>query len=109
MVLIYIMVKDIGRLFKYNRPKQSTPTIKKYVLLSSDNHTESASNSTETSISYQLDNKCITTNQNSNNTSNTDDIHSCVTPQNQKYSVQAISTTTRLKPLNTTLPITPVE
>ena len=90
------MVKDIGRLYKYNQPKQSTPTLKKPVLSSSADHASSASNSTGTSILSQLDNKDITTDQNKNNTSNTDDIHSCVTRQNN-YSVQAKSTTTRLK------------
>ena len=75
------MGKEIGRYFKYNRSKVSTPTLKKTVLSSSDAHTSPASNSTRTSILSQLDNKYITTNQNNNNTSNTDDIHSCVTPR----------------------------
>ena len=56
----------------------STPTIKKPVLSSSAAHISSTSNLTQTSLSSQLDNKDITTNQNKNNTSNTDDIHSCV-------------------------------
>ena len=73
------MIKDIVRLYKYNLPKQSTPTFKKPVLLSSATHASSASNLTGTSILSQLDNKDITKNQNRNNTSNTDDIHSCVT------------------------------
>ena len=72
------MGKEIGNFFKYNQSKISTPTFKKLVLSSSAAHISSASNSTRTSISYQLDNKDITTNQNKNNTSNTDDIHSCV-------------------------------
>ena len=62
-----------------------------------------------TSISSQLDNKYITTNQKNNNTSNTDDIHSFVTSRNQNYSVQATSTTTYLTPFNATLPIAHVE
>ena len=33
------MGKDIGRSFNYNRPKSSSPTPKKPVLLSSANHT----------------------------------------------------------------------
>ena len=78
-------------------------------LSSSATHTSSASNLTQTSISSHLDNKDSTTNQNKNNTSNTDDIHSCVTPRKQNYSVQDTSTPTYLKPLNTTLPIAPVE
>ena len=64
---------------------------------------------TQISISSQLDNKDSTTNQNKNNISNTDDIHSYVTPRKKNYSVQASSKTTRLTPLNTTLPIVPVE
>ena len=77
------MVKEIGRLYKYNQLKQSTPTFKKPVLSSSAAHASSASNLTGTSISSQLDNKDITTNQNKNNTSNKDDKHSCVTPKKQ--------------------------
>ena len=102
------MVKDIGHSFKYNRSKISTPTLRETVLLSSAAHASSANNSTRTSISYQLDNKLINTNQNKNNTSNTYDIHSCVTPGGGKYIVQDTSTPTRLTPLNTTLPISPV-
>ena len=63
----------------------------------------------EKSISYQLDNKEITINQNNNNTSNTDDIHSFVTPRKKNYSVQATSTTTHFLQLNATLSISPVE
>ena len=44
-----------------------------------------------------------------NNTSNTDDIHSFVTPRKKNYSVQATYTTTCLTPLNTTLPNAPAE
>ena len=109
LVILYIIVKDIGCLCKYIQPKQYTPTFKKPVMSSSADHTSSASNSTGTSILSQVDNKDITTNQKNNNTSNIDDIHSCVTPQKQNYSVQTTSTTTCLTPLNTTLPIAPVE
>ena len=75
------MVKDIGCLYKYNWPKKSTPTFKKPVLSYSAAHASSASNSTGTSISSQLDNKEITTDQNRKNNSNIDDIQSCVTPR----------------------------
>ena len=95
--------------FKNNQSKLSTSTVKKPILSSSADHTSFASNSTQTSISSQLDNKDITTNQNKNNTSNIDDIHSCVTGGKQNYSAHTTSTTTRLTPLNTTLPIAPVE
>ena len=62
------MVKDIGRLYKYNRQNKSTPTFNKPVLSYSAAHASSASNSTGTSIPSQLDNKDITKNQNKNNT-----------------------------------------
>ena len=74
------MGKEIGRSFKYNRSKMSTPTLKKPVLLSSVNHASYISNLTRTIISSQLENKDSTTIQNTSEISNTDDIHSCVTP-----------------------------
>ena len=64
---------------------------------------------TGTSISNQLDNKDITKNQNNKNTSNTDDIHSCVTSRKENYSVHATYTPPRLTPLSTTLPISLVK
>ena len=64
---------------------------------------------TRTFISSHLDTKDSTAIQNNNITSNTDDIHSCVTPQKKNYSVQATYTPPFLTPLNTTLPIAPVE
>ena len=103
------MVKDISRLYKYNQPKQSTPKFKISVLSSSADHALSARNSTGTSILYQLNNNDITTNKNKSNTSSTDDIQSCVTPQKQNYSVQATSTTTCLTPLNATPSIAPID
>ena len=78
------MVKDIGRLYKYNQPNQYTPTSKKPVLSSSDAHSSSASNLTGTFISSELNNKGSTTNKNKNNTSMTYDTHSCVTQLKQK-------------------------
>ena len=77
------MGKEIGRFYKNNPSELSTATLKKPILLSSDSQTSSASNSTQTSISSRLDNKHITTDQNKNNISTTDDIHSCLTPQKQ--------------------------
>ena len=103
------MGKEIGRSYKYNQSKISSPTLNKPVLSSSASHTSSAKNSTGKSISSQLDIKEMFTNKKKSNTSNTDDIHSCVTPRKQNYSVHATSTTTHLTPLNTTLPIAPVE
>ena len=103
------MGKEIGRSFKHNRSKQSTPTLKKPVLSSSAAHASSASNLTRTFISSHLDNKDITEIQNKNNTSNIDNIYSCVTQRKQNYIVQATCKLPRLTPLNTTLPIAPVE
>ena len=107
IVLICTTGKDIGRLYKYNRSKISTTTLKKPVLLSSAAHTSSASNLTQTSISSQLDNKDITKNQKNHNTSNIDDIHSFVTPRGEN-SFKATSTSTRLTALSATIPIAPV-
>ena len=74
------MGKEIGRSFKYNQSKISTTTLKTTVLFYSTAHTSYASNLTQTFISYQLENKESTAIQNKKDTSNTDDIHSCVTP-----------------------------
>ena len=72
------MGKEIGRSFKYNRLKLSTSSLKDPVISSSAAHKSYASNSTRTPILSQLGNKDITKNQNKNNISNTNDIHSCV-------------------------------
>ena len=103
------MGTEIGCYFKYNRSEISTQTLKKPVLSSLAAHILYASNSTGTSMSSQFDNNKITTNQNKNNISNTDYIHSCVTPRKHNFSVQAISTPPRLTPLNTTAPFSLVE
>ena len=103
------MGKDIGRSFKYNLSKISTPTVKKPDLSSSSAHASSASNLNRTFISSQLENEDITAIQNKKDSSNTDDIHSCVTPRKNYYSVQATSTLPCLKRLNTTLHIAPFE
>ena len=66
---------------KNHRSKISALTLKKSGLSSSDHHTSSAGNSTQTSILYIPYNEHINTNQKKNNISNTDDIQSCVTPQ----------------------------
>ena len=60
-------------------------------------------------ISSQLENENSNTTQNTTDISNTDDIHSCVTPQKQNISVQATSTPPCLTQFITTLPISPVE
>ena len=103
------MGKEIGGSFKYNRSKISTPTLNKPVLSSLAAQTSSASNFTQTFISYHLDNEDSTAIQNKKDTSNTDYIHSCAIPKKQNYIVQATSTPPRLKRFNTTLPIVPVE
>ena len=51
------MGKDIGRFYKHNRSKISSPTLKKPVLLSSANHTSYTTNSTPNIISHQLQHK----------------------------------------------------
>ena len=63
----------------------------------------------QTIISSQLENKDSTAIQNTSDISNTDDIHSCVTPQKNNISVQATSTPHCLTPLITTSPHAPVE
>ena len=93
------MGKDIGRFYKHNRPKSSSPTLKKPVLLSSANHTSYTTNLTPTIMSHQLQHKESTCIQNRVNTSNTDDIHSCVTPRKQNISVWVTSTPPYLIPL----------
>ena len=103
------MGKEIGHSLKFIRSKISTPTLRKPVLSSSAAHTSYTSNLTRTFISSQLENEDSTEIQNKKETSNTDDIHSCVTPQKQNYSVKAISTPPRLTQLNTTLPMSLVE
>ena len=74
------MGKEIGRSFKYNQSKISTPTLKKPVLSSSVNHTSYTTNLSQTIMSYQLENEDSTAIQNTPEILNTDDIHSCVTP-----------------------------
>ena len=103
------MGKDIDRYYKYNRSKISTPTLKKPVLSSSANHKSYTTNSTRPIMSYQLQNKDSTSIQNKVNISNTDDIHSCVTPRKHNISVQATSTPPRLTPLITNLTLLPVD
>ena len=58
------MGKDIGRYYKYNRSKISTPTLKKPVLSSSANHTSYKTNLKRTIISSQLENEDSTAIQN---------------------------------------------
>ena len=60
-------------------------------------------------MSHQLQHKDSNSIQNRVNTSNTDDIHSCVTTRKQNISVQATSTPPRLTPLITNLTLLPVE
>ena len=60
-------------------------------------------------MSHQLQHNDGTFIQNTVNISNTDDIHSCVTPRKQNISVQATSKPPCLTPLITTLPLLHVE
>ena len=75
------MGKEIGRSYKYDRSKILNPTLKKPVLSSSANHTSYTTNSTPTIMSHQLQHKDSNSIQKTVNTSSTDDIHSCATPQ----------------------------
>ena len=95
------MCKYIGRSYKYNRSKISTPTLKKPVLSSSSNYISYTTSLSQTILSSQLENKDSNAIQNMSDISNTDDIQSCVTPRKQNYSVQATYTTTSLTPLTT--------
>ena len=63
----------------------------------------------QTIISYQLENKDSTAIQNTPEISNTDDIHFCVTPRKQNYSVHTTSALPPLTPLITTLTLAPFE
>ena len=102
------MGKDIGSFYKHNRPKSSSPTPKKPVLLSSANHTSYTTISNPTIMSHQLQHKDSTSIQNKVKISNTDDIHSCVTPLKHNISVKDTSTPPRLTLLITNLPLSPV-
>ena len=103
------MGKDIGRVYKHNQPKLSSPTLKKPVLLSSANHTSCITISNPTITSQQIQDKNSTSIQDKVNISDTDDIHSCVTPQKHDISAQATSTPPCLTQLITNLPLLPVE
>ena len=98
------MGKYIGRSYKYNRSKISTPSLKKPVLSSSANHTSYTTSLSQTIISSQLENKYSTAIQNTSEILNIDDINSCLTPRKQNISVQATSTSPCLTTLITTLP-----
>ena len=74
------MGKDIGRSLKYNRPKSSSPTLKKPVLSSTENHLSCITISNPHITSHPRQHKGSAYNQDKVNISNTDDIHSCVTP-----------------------------
>ena len=103
------MGNEIGRSFKYNRKKRSSPTFKKPVLSSSANHTSYTTNSTPTSMPHQVQHKESTSIQNKVNISNKNDINSCITPRIQNISVHATTTHPHLTPLITNLPLLPVE
>ena len=103
------MGKDIGISYKYNRPKSSSPTLKKPVLSYSENHTSCITIPNQPITSHPRQHKGSASNQDKVNISYTDDIHSCVTPKRHNISVQVTSTPPRLTPLITTLPILPVE
>ena len=108
IVIIGTMGKEIGCSFKYSQPKSSSLTLKKPVLSYTANHTSCITISNQPVTSHPCQHKCSASNQDRINISNTDDIHSCVTPKMYNISVQATSTPPRLTPLITTLPILPI-
>ena len=109
VVLIGTMGNEIGRSFKYNRPKSSSLTLKKPLLSSTANHTSCITDSNQPVTSQPCQHTGSAPNQDRINISNIDDIHSCVTPKRHNISVPATSTPPRLTPLITTLPILPAE
>ena len=70
------MGKELGRSYKYNWSKISTPALKKPVLSSLENHTAYTTNWIQTIISSQLENEDSNEIQSTSDISNTDDIHS---------------------------------
>ena len=86
------MGKEIGRSYKYNRPKSSIPTLKKPVLSSSANHTSCITISNPPITSHPRQHKGSVSNQDKVKISNKDDIHYCVTSKRHNISVQATST-----------------
>ena len=109
IALIGTMGKEIGRSYKYKRPKSSSLTLKKPVLSSTVNHTSCITVSNQPVTSQPCQHKGSASNKDKIKISNTDDIHSCVTPKSHNIRVQATSTPPRLTPLITTLPILPIE
>ena len=103
------MGKEIGRSYKYNLPKSSSPTLKKPVLSSSADHTSCITISNPPITSHPRQHKGTASNQDKVHISNKDYIHSCVTPKRHNISVQATSTPPRLTLFITTLPILTVE
>ena len=103
------MGKEIGHSYKYKQPKTSSLTLKKPVLSSTANHTSCITVSNQPVTSQPCQHKGSAPNQDKTNISNTDDIHSCVTPKSHNISVQATYTPPRLTPFITNLPILPVE
>ena len=94
------MGKEIGRSFKYKRPKSSSPTLKKPVLSSTANHTSCITVSNKLVTSQPFQHKGSAPNQDKINISNTDDIHSCETPKSHNISVPATSTPPHLTPFS---------
>ena len=81
IALIGTMGKDIGRFYKHNGPKSSSPKLKKPILSSSANHTSCITISNPPITSHPRQHKGSASNLDKANISNTDDIHSCVTPK----------------------------
>ena len=71
--LVGTMGKDIGRFYKHNRPKSSSPTLKKPVLSSSAHHTSSINISNPPITSQPCQHKGSASNQEKVNISNIDE------------------------------------
>ena len=78
------MGKDIGRSFKYDRSKISSSTLKKPVLSSLAYHTSCITISNQPVTSHPCQYKGSALNQEKVKISITDNIHSCVTPSEQR-------------------------
>ena len=102
------MGKEIGRSFKYNRTKISSPTLKKPVLSSSANHTSYTTNSTPTFCRIKFNSRTVLPFKTNKHLKYRWYPLLLNTPE-KNISVQATTKPPRLTPLITTLTLLPVE
>ena len=98
-VLLFVMGKDIGRIYKYSLSKILTSSLKSPVISSSDPQTSSSTELTAASVpsvrNKNQNNHVLysqNTIQNGASIKNNCDIYSCETAKKQKYSIPTIST-----------------